>query len=122
MRSLAIPIFGLTLLVVACASGSGSQEAQPRRDPNVITAEELSALGPADTAHDAIRRLRSNWLTGRGGRNRRVFVDNTEMGGIGVLQSYRLSAVTELRLISAPDATRLWGTGFPSGVIQILTR
>lgn len=122
MRSQAIPFFGLTLLLAACASGSGSGEGESRRDPDLITAEELSTLGPGDTAHDAIRRLRTNWLTGRGGRTRRVFVDSNERGGIGVLQTYRVNAIRELRLISSLDATRQWGAGFPSGVIQIITR
>ena len=122
MRSIRLVVIALALLVGACASGSGSGERGPRRDPNLITAEDLSQLGQSGTALDAVRRLRTAWLTGRGGRSPAVFVDGLEMGNTRVLENYRLSVIREIRYISAPDATMRWGTGYGSGVIEIITR
>ena len=55
--------FGLATALAACSSTGGSSG--PRRDPNLITAEELSEYATL-SALDVVRRLRPRWLTGRG--------------------------------------------------------
>ena len=55
--------FGLATALAACASGGGS--GGPRRDPNLITAEELAEYTTL-SALDVIRRLRPRWLQSRG--------------------------------------------------------
>jgi len=122
MRPVPLAVIGLTLLAAACASGGSAGESGPRRNPNLITSEEFTQIGDVDTVFDAIRRLRPNWLTGRGGSNARVFVDGLDMGDTGVLRRYRVSAIRECRFISPSDATMRFGTGFGGGVIEVYTR
>jgi hypothetical protein len=124
MRPLRFALFGLTFLLTACAAGGGaSGEGQTRRDPYVITAEDLVPHQGA-TAYEAIRRLRANWLTRRGGRTPVVFVNGAQqgMGGFETLQEFRVMTIERMEFISATDATMRWGTGYSAGVINIVTK
>lgn len=122
MRPATLAVVGLIFLAAACAAGGSSGEGGPRRNPNLITGEELAQMSDGDTAFDAIRFLRPNWLTGRGGSSVRVFIDGVDMGDTGVLQRYRLGGIRECRFVSPSDATTRFGTGYAGGVIEVITR
>ena len=122
MRPVCLAFVGLTLLAAACASGGGSGESGPRRNRNLITSEELTEVAEVDTVFDAIRRLRPNWLRGRGTSSVRVFVDGVQMGGTGALRNYRVDVIRECRFISPTDASLRFGTGYGGGVIEVFTR
>lgn len=123
MRPLALVM--ASVLLVGCASGSGS-DSGPNRSRDVITEAEL-AEQPSGTAHDAVSRLRPGWLRSRGrtiGQESlpRVFVDGRDFGPLATLSQFRIENISEIRFISARDATTRYGTGYPGGIISITTK
>lgn len=106
--------------VAACAS-SGGGSGGPRTDRDLISSEELRALPPMN-ALQAVRRLRGRWLQQRNAGAPSVHVDGRFTGQLGVLEQYEISEVQELRFRPAREATTLYGTNYPAGVIEITTR
>ncbi|MDE2805213.1 MAG: TonB-dependent receptor plug domain-containing protein [Gemmatimonadota bacterium] len=117
--------FGLATALAACSSTGGPSG--PRRDPNLITAEELSEYATL-SALDVIRRLRPRWLTGRGqgsgGMNRpQVIQDGARLGDPeNALRSIAVSDIESLRYLNASDATMRYGTNYPGGAIVVTSR
>ncbi len=101
----------------------------PTRDPDVITAVELATQAGV-TARQAIERLRPRFLRVRGPSTINapdadrivVYVDNSRMGGVEVLNQIRADDITEIRYMSAPDATSRYGTGHSAGAIVIMRK
>ncbi len=116
-------VLAVVVLSSACASSSQPDRSRPRRNRNLITAEELSGL-PVATAYEAVRRLRPAWLQTRGRSSLPVvFRNNSRWGGDPrSLESIRIDSVAEMRYLSASDATTRYGTGFTGGVILVVTR
>ena len=121
MRRLSFVLVLLALVAAACST-AGTGDSGPRRDRNVLTAEDFVALDGASYAYDAVRRLRGTWLSGRGNSPPRVFVDGVNLGGPDVLRNYRMDSVREIRFIPPSDATLRFGTGFGGGAIELYTR
>ncbi len=117
--------FGLAMAVAACSSTGGTSG--PRRDPNLITAEELTEYATL-SALDVVRRLRPRWLTGRGqgsgGMNRpQVLQDGARLGDPdNALRSIAVSDIESIRYLNASDATMRYGTNFPGGAIVVTSR
>ena len=129
--------------VAACASGgapgatTSDRPSSTRRDPNVITSEELAA--PAMSAlsvYDAIRTLRPNFLASRGTQVVAVeghagLVD-TESGkvhasidGSGVLaldelKRLHVAGVVEIRFLSAAAAMQKFGGSAKEGPVILV--
>lgn len=122
MRPIPFVVIGLTLLAAACAAGGTGGESGPRRSSNLITLEEVMALGDVGSAYDVVQRLHANWLTGRGGSTPRVFVNGADRGNIGILRNYRWNQIQEIRFTSPSDATLRYGTNSAGGVIDLITR
>ena len=122
-RSRFLSLLAVGILGSACASGGQPGEARPRRRTNLITAEELSELS-FENAYEAVRRLRPGWLQPRGRSGLPVvYRDNARWGGNPrSLENIRIIAISEMRFLSASDATTLYGTGFSGGVILVVTR
>ncbi len=118
MKVRAFPILAAVLLATgACASGGMSTGGSS----NIITAQDIEASG-AQTAYDAVQRLRPNWLSTRGagtGGQADVFMGGVNMGGPNYLQSVLASNVKELRFYDAGEAGTRFGTGHQSGVIEL---
>ena len=115
---------GLPALVAGCATGGGEgEERGPRRDPNLITAEELAEYGNL-TCLEAVRQLRPRWLQGRGGLNAPIVIrDGNRMGQAeGVLSNIRASDVESLRFLNATDARVRYGATVDAGAIEVTTR
>jgi len=110
--------------IAACASSGGSSD-RPRRDPNVLTREELAAE-PRGTLLQVVERLRPNWLRSRNlaGSNNlpRVHVDGSPQGSVEMLRSIQVQDVRRLEFMSGPDATTRYGTGYVGGVILVSIR
>ncbi|HEY2376528.1 MAG TPA: TonB-dependent receptor plug domain-containing protein [Gemmatimonadaceae bacterium] len=137
-RSLLIVAAAIVVLIPGCASSPAGQSAtqQSSSDPSrahgsrdVITSEELAKVD-VQTALDAVRRLRPNFLQTHGGQSSSltmgpqeivVYVDNTRMGGPNALAQIPVSDVKEIQYLSGTDATQRYGTGHGAGAI-IVTR
>lgn len=135
MRPLGASLLAVTILLSACASGSGSTgtesgtESGPRRQSgNIITRAELEPLA-SFSAFDAVRRLRPRWLQSRGSSRVTgeallpgLIVDRSPRGGIERLRDISAENVESIRFVPARDATTLYGTGYAGGLIEVTTR
>ena len=109
-------------ILLACASTGA-------RDPNVITAPELSR-SEAPNTYDAIRRIRPEMLRDRDHgtlvyfkeRHPVVAVDQTVVGGVEVLRPLPAGRVARIEYINSWEAAKRYGTGFENGVMLIETR
>jgi hypothetical protein len=50
-----------------------------------------------------------------------VYIDEIRHGGLGTLHGIPASEILSIQYFSTADATTRWGTGHPSGVINIET-
>ena len=118
-----IAAFGLTALVAGCASSGAGGEGRARRDPNLITAEELAEYTNL-TCYEVVQRLRPRWLQTRGSeQNPVVYQDGNRIGSAeSVLAGMSANAVASLKYLNASDATTRYGTGHLAGAIEITTR
>lgn len=116
------------LFVLQLAVGVSAAEAQGRRSRNVITAEEVAKASAAD-AYDLLRGLRPAWFSSRGvvsgdvsAGGIVVYVDGIKQSGFEDLKSLAVERIKEARFYNASDATTRFGTGHPSGAIEITTK
>ena len=117
----ALLLCALPVLSACASSGSGSSGGSSSRD--VITAEEIQAAPPGD-GYQVVQRLRPRWLQPRGASGTpQVRIDGRVVqGGIQALRQLRGTDIQEVRFIDARDATTQLGTGFPAGLIDVITR
>jgi hypothetical protein len=129
MSSSSRAVLLLLVLTGACQSAQGAG-GPARSSQNSITEEELNDL-PASTVFQAVQRLRPTWLHGRvstirGASGERyyahVFVDGLPRGDLEILNAMDVREVQEIRYHSASDATTRFGTGYPGGIIEVLTK
>jgi hypothetical protein len=121
-----------TLLFVALGTlatlGCGASARSAGGSGDRITREQLEALGVIST-YDAIQRLRPSWLQTRGVFSvsggtglPRVHVNDSRTGSLDDLRSLPSTSVEMIAYLSASDATTLFGTGYPGGLIEVRTR
>lgn len=124
VRMLSSVAVGL-LLLGGCSAGSQEAADTPSAGPGVLTREQIVATNHRN-AYDAIRQLQPMWLQTR----RRstgavdpvwVYVDGVRRGTVEELRMMNADAVSEVRHLSAADATTRFGTGHSSGVILVTT-
>ena len=121
-------LLAAALLSTGCAS-SGQQSGGPARSRDLITSEELMEV-PHSTVYEAVRALRPRWLQARSGATLRsrqpqtamVYIDGQLRGGLGELWNLLPTEVSEIRFMSASDATTRFGTNHIGGAIVIMTR
>ena len=119
----------LALAVAACAGHGGTaQRDGPRRDPELITMEELSTT-TSTTLYDAVRALRPAWML----RSRPtavlqqqqaqliVYVDGTRYGTIESLRQLSTNGVVSVRFYSVGAAQARFGAGHLLGAIEVMT-
>src|SRR5262245_26517692 len=99
----------------------------PRRDANVITAEELATVMQGDLLL-AIQQLRPAFLQTRGMTSTgvgtapeflQVYVNGVRTGDASVLRQIAVIDVREVRRLSATEATQRYGTGHTMGAILV---
>jgi hypothetical protein len=114
-------------------SATGAPTAVARSDRSTITNEELQATRET-SLYNAIQRLRPEWLRSRGATSIasgmagnqgadaiNVYQDLQKLGSLDVLRSMPLTQAGSLKFYSAGEAQQRFGTGNPSGAIQIIT-
>lgn len=116
--------FGALVAAGCASSGTGTGV---RRDPDRISTEELNNFSD-QTLHDAIRRLRANWIRrgGTGGIGQtdvlQVYVNGAKFGPVGVLREIPARDVLEVQYLNGPDATTRFGTGNGGGAVLVTMR
>jgi hypothetical protein len=118
----------LAVSLIACASSGGSRtERASNRD--ILAAAEIESIN-AGTLHDAIQQLRPHFLFSRGRVSMRtpntnrpvVIVNNVPQASLEALRTISARDVQYVRFLSAPDATTRFGTGYISGVIEVVLK
>jgi len=137
----------LALSFVATATAQAQQDTtptkreaparKPRGDRNKLTQADFTNGGSFNTALDAIRVLRPQWLNPPLGRNRSAYADGSSgqvAQGIvlyidGVrqpdldsgLQSVQFAKIFEMRYLDQNRAIQMHGPGHELGVIEVIT-
>jgi hypothetical protein len=124
-RTLLVAALG-TMMAMAGCSAASSRGAGGSGDR--ITREQLETIGVI-TTYDAIQRLRPSWLQTRGAFSvsagtgvPRVHINDSRTGTLDDLRSLPTTSVETIQYMSASDATTLFGTGYPGGLIEVRTR
>lgn len=125
----------LALITVGCASSPGNDnesrsiEPKARKNPNVITRDEL--LDPAITSRDAltaIRHLRPNFFSYRGptstsdptAGNTQISQDYGPLRPLSDLASMNTFTFVEVRYLNAEAATGRFGLNANGGAVIVL--
>ena len=113
------------LLLVACAAVP-AQRRTSSLDHNVITAEEMRAVGLPD-AFRVVQSLRPQWLRPRGSTSLaretiKVYLDGSLLGGPDQLQQIAVSSISSIRFFDGNEATQRWGLDHGPGAIVVSTR
>ena len=116
------------LLLAANAAAAQTPARKARRDPNLITAEEIAGK-PAQTLYDVVRALRPQWMlrsrpTALMPQNEGeliVYVDGTRFGNIESLRQFVPGGVQAVRYFSPSDAEARFGPGHLHGAIEVVT-
>ena len=120
----------IALVMTVTASCVSSGVAPPARgSADLITQEELEKTDVSNL-HQAIQRLRPNWLHSRGQvsiTNRSagdpvVYLEETRLGGLSTLGQLSVTEIREVRRLSAGEATNRFGTGHAGGAIVVTRR
>ena len=133
--SLAILLFSLALSAAAAAQDTASSTRTPdtriRRDPALITREEIAAEG-ADARNllEVVQRLRPFWINPTRGRSSInlgtsepvVYVNNVRQGSPSVLQQYSALSIREIRHLRGTEASMRFGSGHENGAILLILR
>lgn len=128
MRVLPLLLAAVPAISASCATGGTYRQTQ-QSDRSLITREELESIPPM-SAFQAVARLRALWLRGypgtfQGDRARDypyVFLDGRPHGTLESLHQIGTEVIETIRFLSASDATTRFGTGYPAGIIEIVTR
>jgi hypothetical protein len=122
--------------IIGCAPASGTSDTArippaPRK-ANFLAADEIvAAHADVMTAHDALARLRPNWLATHGvatfdpqvSEFAIVFVDGQHYGGLTSLRNIPAQQVAYFRYYDATEAGATFGLrGGTAGVIEVKTK
>lgn len=124
-------LLGMFVGISACST-TGTAGTGRRSGPrNEITAEQIADLPDAvGTAYNIIEQLRPRWLRasrsqgtpGGGPALPVVFMDQTSWGDIASLTGISVAEVERIEFLDMRDATIQYGTGYPGGIIRVVTR
>ena len=118
--------------LTACAQDSAAA-AKPKvrkGSSSLITESEIANAGSGvSDAYEVIEKVRPTMLRSRvptGGDATSggivVFLDEVRSGNVASLRNISSGQIKEIRYLKGPDATLRWGTGFPDGVIQVISK
>ena len=113
----------------ACSSGTAAASGMPRTSPNLITADEISKAS-VQNALEAVQKLRPTLLrrSNVASANAQskgeivIYVDNSRYGGVDNLRQIPASSIALVRYFNASESQLKWGSGHPSGVIEVVTK
>lgn len=117
------------LVAALAACSSATQSSRAAQDRSILSSDEIQTVA-ATTAHEAVSRLRPEWLRRRGRISIQnpgagevvVYVDDVRFGGPESLRSIRVESVLQMERLDASDATTRFGTGHAGGAILVRTQ
>lgn len=127
-----VAVLGLVLSSVGCVTTS--REFLPagveQGGANEILSSEVRAVEASHpSAREVIRDLRPAWLRMRRSASATrqptgpaVFLDGIGWGGLDDLFRIRSTDIESMEFMSGLDATTIYGTGYPEGIIHVYTR
>jgi hypothetical protein len=126
-RSVKAAAASLVVFMASCHSANKWDAPAPSR--NIITRTEIED-SRANSAWDAVAKLRANFMTSRGAnslllkvnKEPTVYLDEVEYGNLGSLKQIPASTVAEIRFIEGWNAETKYGPGHAAGVIQVFSR
>lgn len=118
-------VLGVLVFASACAQAKSEQM---EYNASVITEQEIVASG-AQTAYDAIKKLRGNFLATRGRTSLveappepNVYVDENFFGPVASLKSIPAQQIGSIRMYRPWEVQTKYGTNNLGGVISIYTK
>jgi hypothetical protein len=116
----------LLCLTTACVH---SKYQSASGNPDVITEDDIARVH-AQTAYDAVSRLRANFLTRRGSTSvlntsdpePNVYLDDVFIGAVAQLRGIQASDVASIRVYRAWEVAARFGNGNLGGVIEVYTK
>lgn len=129
MRSSVSALVRAAFLVSLAACHGANTWSAPAPSRNIITRTEIED-SHANSAWDAVVKLRASFMTSRGAnsllvkvnKEPTVFLDDVEYGNLGTLKNIPASSVAEIRFVEGWNAETRFGPGHAAGVIQVFTR
>jgi hypothetical protein len=123
------PFFVLTLATALACASSGTAGTAVRRDPNLITEQEIAASNESNV-FDVVNRLRPMFLKTRGrstinaggSEYASVFLDGQYFGELGSLRNIVASQIHEIRYLNGPDAVSRYGMRYGSGAVDVRSK
>lgn len=123
------PFFVLTLVAALACASSGTAGTAVRRDPNLITEQEI-ATSAESNLYDVVSRLRPMFLKTRGrstissggSEYASVFLDGQYFGELGSLRNIVATQIHEIRYLSGPDAVSRYGMRYGSGAVDVRSK
>ena len=122
-------ILGAAAAVMACASAGAGSTSVAGGNPNIITADQISASQQTN-AYDVVSRLRPNFLKsrgrttvyGQGSDYAAVFLDGQSYGDLSSLRNISAPQIRSIQFIRGTDAVTTYGMQYGAGVIAIRTK
>jgi len=98
-------------------------------NPHLITEDDIARVH-AQTAYDAVAKLRGNFLTRRGSTSvmntsnaeANVYLDDVYIGAVATLKGIQASDVSTIRVYRAWEVAARFGNGNVGGVIEVYTK
>jgi hypothetical protein len=123
------PFFVLTLAAALACASSGTAGTGVRRDPNLITEQEI-ATSAESNVYDVVSRLRPMFLKTRGrstissggSEYASVFLDGQYFGELGSMRNIVSTQIHEIRYLSGPDAVSRYGMRYGSGAVDVRSK
>ena len=124
-------LLGMLVGISACGTTGTSGAAARGGSRNEITAEQIADRADAiGTAYHIIEQVNPRWL--RASRSQgniasgpafaAVFVDTQPWGNLESLRGISIEEVERIEYLDMRDATIQYGTGYPGGIIRVVTR
>ena len=136
MRS-ALRTLPLLMLAAVMGCASANTPAGTASQRNVLTRDEITGINVSNL-HEAIQRLRPQFMRGRGASGIRsnydpscncyrpdmpvVYMDRVRVGDLDQLRTINVEQVQQVVYITGTDTGIQIGTNHPGGVIHVITR
>ena len=122
-------LLGMLVGISACGTTGTSGAAARSGSRNEITAEQIASLPDAiGTVYHIIEQVNPRWLRASRSQGSRgpdfaaVFVDTQPWGNLESLRGIAIEEVERIEYLDMRDATIQYGTGYPGGIIRVVTR